>query len=121
MINKKTLVLGASPNPERYGYKATAMLKAHGFDVIPFGLRAGKIGDTEIITNLPDAEDVDTVTLYVGPQNQQSYIDYVIALKPKRVIFNPGTENEAFEASLKIAGIQPVVACTLVMLQTGQY
>jgi predicted CoA-binding protein len=121
MINKKTLVLGASPNPQRYGYKATVMLTAHGHEVLPFGLRAGKIGDVEIITTLPDDEDIDTVTLYLGPQNQHDYMDYMLKLKPKRVIFNPGTEHAEFEAQLKLAEIEPIEACTLVMLQTGQY
>lgn len=118
---KKTLVLGASPNPERYGFKATAMLNEYHHPVVPYGIKGGAIDVLNIVTELPQDKDFDTVTLYVGPQNQQPYYDYIINLHPKRVVFNPGTENESFEKMLIEKGIQPVEACTLVLLRTGQY
>ncbi len=118
---KKTLVLGASVNPERYAYKATVMLKEYGHPVIPHGLRKGDILGTEIETELPILKDIDTVTLYLGPQNQTNYMEYIVNLQPKRVIFNPGTENQVFENRLKTAGIEALEACTLVLLRTGQY
>lgn len=99
---------------------ATQMLQEYGHEVIPFGLKQGQIGDLEIVTERPQ-EDFDTVTLYLGPQNQEPVYDYILGLKPKRVIFNPGTENPAFEAKLAEAGIQPLQACTLVLLRTHQY
>ena len=118
---KKTLVLGASPNPDRYGFEATAMLHEYKHPVTPFGLKAGEIEGLQIVKVLPTDKDFDTVTLYLGPDNQKSYYDYVIGLHPKRVVFNPGTENPEFEKMLTEKGIEPVEACTLVLLRTGQY
>lgn len=119
-MQKVTLVIGATPNPERYAYKATVMLAEYGHPVIAYGIKKGEIQGKSIVNELPQS-GVDTVTLYVGPQNQAPFYEYVLALKPKRVIFNPGTENEQWEAQLKEAGIEPVEACTLVMLRTNQY
>lgn len=118
---KKTLVLGASPNPSRYSYLAIKRLNAHNHPIVAIGKRKGQIGDT-IITNekLPHT-DIDTVTLYLNPTNQKEYYDYLMLLKPKRIIFNPGTENEELEKMAREKGIQPVEACTLVMLSTNQY
>jgi predicted CoA-binding protein len=118
---KKTLVLGASPNPERYGYKATQMLSDYGHPVLPYGIRKGSIGKVSILDSLPQDTDIDTVTLYLNPANQKPYEDYIVGLKPRRVIFNPGTENDTFEEKLRAAGIEPVEACTLVMLRCGQF
>jgi predicted CoA-binding protein len=118
---KKTLVLGASPNPERYGYKATALLHEYHHPVVPFGLKAGEIEGVNIVNELPSDTDFDTVTLYLNPKNQQPYYAYVLGLHPKRVVFNPGTENPDFENMLQENGIQPLEACTLVLLRTGQY
>lgn len=119
---KKTLVLGASPKPDRYAYMATKMLNEYGHPVIPFGLKAGDIDGISIVTELPNSnEEIDTVTLYLGPANQAPYIDYVLSLKPKRVVFNPGTENPEFEQKLTENGIAPLEACTLVMLRTNNY
>lgn len=112
--------MGASPNAARYSYMATQLLKSHQYQVIAFGLKAGKIEDTEITQLLPES-DIDTVTLYLGPQNQVQYVDYLLKLKPARVIFNPGTENPELQALLQEHGIQVIEACTLVMLRTGQY
>ena len=120
-MNKKTLVLGASPNPDRYGFKATSMLSEYHHEVVPFGLKSGEIDGLQIVKELPTDKNFDTVTLYLGADNQKSYYDYVIGLNPKRVVFNPGTENPEFEKMLTENGIEPVEACTLVLLRTGQY
>ncbi|MBL7888064.1 MAG: CoA-binding protein [Bacteroidia bacterium] len=120
-MKKRTVIIGASDNPERYAYKATLALQKHGHEAIPVGLRPGNINGIEIIKEKATINDVDTVTLYVGPQNQESWKEYVISLKPKRVIFNPGTENPEFEAELQKKGIETIEACTLVMLSIGNY
>jgi predicted CoA-binding protein len=120
-MSKKTVVIGASPNPERYAYKATISLLNHGHDAIPVGLRGGEIAGVKIITEKPFIDEVDTVTLYVGPHNQISWQDYIISLKPKRVVFNPGTENDEFEKLLTKNKIEVLEACTLVMLSIGNY
>lgn len=91
------------------------------YSVAAVGLKAGEIDGIKIQTGFPQIENVDTVTLYVGPQNQQQYYDYIISLKPERVIFNPGTENPEFEEKIKKAGIEILEACTLVLLSTGNY
>jgi predicted CoA-binding protein len=119
-MQKHTLVIGATPNPDRYAYKATEMLTRYGHTVVAYGIKKGTIGDVEIVNEFP-TEDFDTVTLYVGPQNQDGFYKYILNLKPKRVIFNPGTENATFEAQLQQAGIKALQACTLVLLSTGQY
>jgi predicted CoA-binding protein len=118
---KKTVIIGASVNPERYAYKAAQMLLKFGHEICLYGLRAGQVNDIPIQTSLTHCEQVDTVTLYVSEKNQAEYIPFILALKPKRVIFNPGTENPAFEKHLTAAGIEPIEACTLVMLRTNQY
>jgi predicted CoA-binding protein len=118
---KKTVVIGASSNVERYAYKATLSLAKHQHEVIPVGLRAGNIGNTTIKTEKEFITDVDTVTLYVGPQHQDSWIPYILSLHPKRVIFNPGTESTVHEQQLKNAGVAVEHACTLVLLATGTY
>ena len=119
---KNTLILGASPNPERYAYKATIMLSDKGHKVYPVGLREGEINAHTILTNTPIIEDVDTVTLYIGPQRQTQYYDYIVnQINPKRIIFNPGTENEELEKLAQEKGIETEVACTLVLLSVGNY
>ncbi len=120
-MSKNTVVIGASPNFERYSYKATVSLLSHGHTVWPIGLRSGKIESLDIITDKPSLPAIDTVTLYVGPQNQNAWKNYIISLKPKRIIFNPGTENPGFENEMKAHGIECVEACTLVMLSVGTY
>ena len=117
----KTLVIGASEKPERYANVAVRMLLEYKHEVVSIGLREGTIEDVAIQTGQPDFKDVDTVTLYVGPQRQDDLFDYVIGLKPRRVIFNPGTENPVFQEKLEASGIEPVEACTLVMLRTAQW
>lgn len=119
---KKTLILGASPNPDRYAYKATVKLKEHNHPVFPVGIRDGMIGENKILTNTPVISDIDTVTLYVGPKNQPAYYDYIInQIKPKRIIFNPGTENPELEQLAKENNIETEVACTLVLLSLNDF
>lgn len=118
---KKTLVLGASDNPDRYSYRAVHQLKKHGHEVVPVGTRKGLVAGLPIHTDRPAAENVDTVTLYVGPQNQPAWYDYILDLQPKRIIFNPGTENPELERLARARGIETEEACTLVMLSVGQY
>ncbi len=120
-MKKKTVILGATPNPERYAYKAAQMLIKHGHDIVPVGLKKGEVLGHTILNGQPEVEAVDTVTLYVAPENQPSLYNYVTALNPKRVIFNPGTENDEFMNLLEAKGIEPVEACTLVLLSTNQY
>ena len=119
--NKKTVVIGASPNEDRYSYKATISLQQNGHSVIPIGIKKGQINNLEIITNKPHIEDIDTITLYIGPQNQAEWQDYIFSLNPKRVIFNPGTENRSLEKELQSKGIEAIEACTLVLLAINRY
>ena len=121
MTNKKTLVLGASPNPARYSYLAVNKLSKFNHPVIGIGKRKGKAGDIEIDTEQKPFTDIDTVTLYLNPENQKQYYDYIISLKPKRIIFNPGTENPELYKLARQNNIQVMEACTLVLLSTGQY
>jgi len=119
---KKTVVLGATDNPTRYAYKAVHRLQQHGHEVVPVGIKKAEVGGKPIVTDKAEAiEDVDTVTLYVGPQNQPSWYDYILNLKPKRIIFNPGTENQELERLAEEANIQTLHHCTLVMLATDSY
>ncbi len=113
--------MGASLNPERISYRAIHTLRNYNHPVTAFGVKAGTVSDVEISTNFPTNQEFDTVTLYVGPQNQTELIDKVIALKPNRIIFNPGTENADFENKANAAGIETEEACTLVLLGSGQY
>jgi predicted CoA-binding protein len=118
---KKTVVLGASDNPSRYSYLAVEKLGRYGHPVVAIGKKEGTVGNTQVITARPDEKDVDTVTLYLNPQLQKQYYDYILSLHPKRIIFNPGTENPELEELAAANQIQPIEACTLVMLGTGQY
>ena len=118
---KKTLVLGASPNPVRFSHKAVKSLLRHDEEVVAVGLREGLIVEEEIITGQPSIEGVHTVSIYIGSSRQTEYYDYIISLKPKRVIFNPGTVNPEFMARLKKEGIEPVSECMLVMISEGEY
>jgi uncharacterized protein len=119
--HKPTVVIGASPNPERYSHIAVHRLRQAGHPVIAVGLRAGTIADVSIHTDRPVPERVDTVTLYVGPGHQEAWLDYILSLHPKRVIFNPGTEHPPVEMRLQAAGIETERACTLVLLSTSSY
>ena len=121
MANKKTLVLGASSKPSRYSYLAINSLQKKGYDVVAIGKRPGKVGNIEIETQPHAVKDIDTVTLYLNANNQKEYYDYIISLNPKRIVFNPGAENEELAALSKQHNIQTMEACTLVLLSTGQY
>lgn len=118
---KKTLVLGASGNPSRYSYLAMNRLKDHQHPVVAVGRRDTEVNGMQI-SKLPVPEEgVDTVTLYLNPTHQKEYYDYILGLHPRRIIFNPGTENPELMKLAKEKGIEPVEACTLVLLATGQY
>ncbi|MEO8770765.1 MAG: CoA-binding protein [Ferruginibacter sp.] len=121
MSSKKTLVLGASENPQRYSYLAVQRLLSHDHPVIAIGKQKGKVHGIEILNEKNIENDIDTVTLYLNPQNQKNYYDYILSLNPKRIIFNPGTENSEFEEMANNKGIKTEEACTLVLLATGQY
>lgn len=119
---KKTLIIGASPNPERYAHRAAHSLLRHGHQIAVIGKSSGEVAGKPILHGKPLLpKDFDTVTLYLSPQNQTDWYDYVVNLKPKRVVFNPGTENLEFQALLEKNHIEALEACTLVMLSIGTY
>jgi len=119
--NKFTIVLGASLKPQRYSNKAINMLREHDIMTAGIGLRVGTVSDVEITKEKEEYKNVDTVTLYLNAKNQEQYREYILSLKPNRVIFNPGAENREFAKVLEDNGIETLEACTLVMLRTGQY
>lgn len=121
MANKKTLVLGASANPSRYSYLAVKALQSKGHDVTAIGNRSGTVGRVTIETEPRPIDNLDTVTLYLNAGNQKQYYDYILSAQPKRIIFNPGAENEELATMAIQHGIMPQEACTLVLLSTGQY
>lgn len=121
MSGKKTLVLGASTNPSRYSFLAINKLRFYGHPVVAVGRREGTVCDVTIGKDKPVEENIDTVTLYLNPTNQKPYYDYLISLKPKRIIFNPGTENPELEEMAEKNGIVVIEACTLVLLSIGKY
>jgi uncharacterized protein len=118
---KKTLIIGASSNPERYSYLAAQKLIAHGIDIEMIGRKSEEIFGQIIDTEKKYYEDIDTVTMYISEKFQPEYYEYIISLNPNRVIFNPGTENPEFEELLIQNDIHVEEACTLVLLGTGQY
>jgi len=118
---EKVLVLGASEKEERYSNKAVKMLVNKGYHVLAVGGRYGKIDDVDILTKIPSDHEIDTVTLYLNPKRQVSYYQQLINLSPRRVIFNPGTENKEFQNLLKKEEIKIQEGCTLVMLSTGLF
>jgi len=120
-MNKKTLVLGASLKPNRYSNYAIQRLVENKIDVVAFGLRSGEVAGVQIDTKLLPYQTINTVTLYLNPKRQQQYYDYIVSLKPERVIFNPGTENPELYAILRDNDIAFEESCTLVLLSTNQY
>jgi predicted CoA-binding protein len=121
-MSKKTLVIGASTEPSRYSYKATKMLLSYGHQVILVGKTGGEIDGHTILKEIPETVDqLDTITLYINPQHQLPVMDKLISLHPKRIIFNPGTENVRFTMACNEVGIDAENACTLVLLSTGMY
>jgi uncharacterized protein len=122
-MSKKTVIIGATTNQSRYAYLAAGMLTEYKHPIIPVGIKQGEVYGEKILpmNDRPVIEGVDTVTLYIGPQHQPEHYDYILSLKPKRVIFNPGTENDEFEKLIETSGAEALEACTLVMLRSGQY
>ena len=118
---KTTMVLGASDNPGRYAYMAINRLRKYGHPVIAIGKKTGRVADIDITKDREQHSNVDTVTLYLNPTHQKMYYDYIVSLRPKRIIFNPGTENDELAVLAEQNGIKTMEACTLVMLGTGQY
>ncbi len=121
MQKRKTLVIGGSENTDRYSNMAIRSLRQNGVEVVSIAKREGKVLDVNIQTNFPKDENIHTVTMYVGAHRQPEYYNQLLELKPKRVIFNPGAENYEFAEMLENNGIEAIVACTLVMLSTGQF
>ncbi|NRT10953.1 MULTISPECIES: CoA-binding protein [Flavobacterium] len=121
MKNKKTLVLGASTKPERYAFKAISMLTEKGHSVLAIGQNAGEVAGVKIKTKAIPLSNIDTITLYLNPARQRDYYNYIVEAKPKRVIFNPGTENPELMQLLELNNIKSEVACTLVLLTTNRY
>ncbi|TVR75260.1 MAG: CoA-binding protein [Marinilabiliales bacterium] len=121
MTEKKTLVLGASPNPIRFSYKAVKSLQRYNVPVVPVGIKKGEIGGIDIITDRPHMDDIHTVTMYVGPARQKDYYSYLLSLQPSRIIFNPGTENSEFMEMARKEGIEVLEDCTLIMLNADRY
>ncbi|PYF68372.1 CoA-binding protein [Pedobacter nutrimenti] len=118
---KRTLIIGASPNPERYAYKAAHMLISKGHEIVNIGIKKGAVAGVEIEKAGTPLQDIHTITLYLGTDLQKQYYEYILATRPERVIFNPGTENQELENLLKNNNIEAIEACTLVLLSTGQF
>lgn len=120
-MRKRTLVIGASTNPDRYSNMAIHTLRKHQHEVVALAKRAGKVSDVDIQTEFPSKEDIHTVTMYVGAKHQPEYYKALLELNPERVIFNPGAENFELSDMLEMNGVETIEGCTLVMLNTGQY
>lgn len=118
---KKTLILGATTNPSRYAYLAAQRLTAHGHPIVNVGIKTGEVAGQPIEKPETIHSDIDTITLYLSPDNQKAYYDYILNTNPKRIIFNPGTENQELEQLAEAKGIKTEEACTLVLLSTNQY
>lgn len=118
---KKTLVIGASPKPERYSNKAVRKLLQFGHPVVALAKREAMIGNTHIVTGYPELSEIDTITMYIGQEHQPDYYNYILTLHPRRIIFNPGTENKELESLANQNGIEAIEACTLVLLSIGEY
>ncbi len=120
---KKTAIIGATTNPSRYAFIAAERLVRHGHEIVPVGIKKGTVAGVEIldIRTYPKITGIDTLTLYLGPQNQPPWYDYLISLQPNRIIFNPGTENYEFQKMASKSGIETEEACTLVLLSMGAY
>ena len=123
MDHKKTLVFGASPNPARIAHQAALKLKERGHPLILLGLSEGFIGGVPIEDPIkrPSFPDIHTITVYVNPDDQKAWEDYLLSLNPKRIIFNPGAENASLQSKAKNRGVETHYACTLVLLSTGAY
>ncbi len=117
------MIVGATTNRGRYAYLAAEMLTEYGNEIVPVGIKKGEVFGKEIldIRSKPSVGNIDTLTLYIGPDHQPEWYDYLLSLKPKRIIFNPGTENEEFQRKATQQGVEVLEACTLVMLRSNQY
>ncbi|RPH33632.1 MAG: CoA-binding protein [Bacteroidales bacterium] len=120
-MSPKTLVIGASTNPQRFSYLAIKSLVKHKVDVVAIGVKLGEVDGIPILVDKPKLNDIHTITLYLNAERQREYLDYFISLKPKRIIFNPGTENGELIKLARANGIDPIFDCTLVMLNNGSY
>jgi predicted CoA-binding protein len=120
---KKTVIIGATPNVTRYAYMAAESLTDKGHEIVPVGIKKGEIFDQPILNlnEKPEIKEVDTVTMYIGPQHQEEWMEYIVGLNPKRIIFNPGTENHEFGRFARKKGIEVEEACTLVLLSLNAY
>lgn len=118
---KKTLILGATDNPARYAFLAAQRLTRAGHPIVPVGIKKGELMGQTIINDKKIQKDIHTITLYVGTQNQVEWYDYILKTQPKRIIFNPGTENSELQDLAEAQGIETIEACTLVMLSVGNY
>jgi len=119
--SKKTLVVGASEKTHRYSNKAIRKLLRYGHEVVPLAPRPGQVAGVPFVTGYPEVKDIHTITLYIGPSRQTAFYDYLISLKPRRIIFNPGTENRTFIQKAQDQGIETIENCTLVMLETSMF
>jgi len=121
--NTKILILGASTNPARFSYIAANALSGKGYDIVPVGLRPGVVNGKSIldIRKRPQVDDVDTIALYMNPKNQSAYLEYILGLDPRRIIFNPGTENNVLIDMAEKQGVKVVLDCTLVMLRSDYF
>ncbi len=122
-MSKKTVIIGATTNPSRYAYTAAHLLTEYQHPIVPVGIKQGEVANQPILDlhERPEVTEVDTVTLYIGPRHQSEWYDYILGIKPQRIIFNPGTENSEFYQRATEQGIEAVEACTLVMLRAGTY
>ena len=120
---KKTVIIGATTDPSRYAYLAARMLTQYNNEILPIGIKKGDLFGTKILNifDKPKVDDVHTITLYIGPQRQPEWYEYLMSLNPKRIIFNPGTENDVLIRMAEERGIEAVEGCTLVMLRSNQY
>jgi len=119
--NPVTVVFGASPNPARYSHRAVEMLVEYGHEVLPLGFRKGNIEGKDIVLEHDKFDNVDTITMYMNAHRQEQFIDYLLSLNPRRIIFNPGAENPKLESMAHAQGIETMNACTLVLLRIGTY
>ncbi len=118
---ERVAILGASPKPDRYAYKALKMLEEYGHQTFPVNPAIDTIEEAPVYKSLTELTNIDTVTLYVNPKRGMEYLEQLLALKPKRVIMNPGTESDEMQQQLEAADIAVTIGCTLVMLRTSQY
>jgi len=118
---KKTLVVGASPNPLRFSHKMVKSLLRHDFEAVPLGIKEGEITGVKILTGKPELKDIHTISLYISPKRQGDYYNYFLSLEPERIIFNPGTYNNELIELAEKNGIKAVTDCALIMINKGIY